>query len=57
MNKRNCNNCLYGDECPSSSVCEYYTPIEDDGSVDKYIESERQRFHQEWFRYTSEDDG
>lgn len=56
MNRRNCKNCLYGDVCPSSSVCEYYAPIEDDGNLDAYIESERQKFYRDWLRYTSEDD-
>lgn len=56
MNRRNCKNCLYGDVCPSSSVCEHYAPIEDDGNLDAYIESERQKFYRDWLRYTSEDD-
>ena len=56
MNRRNCKNCLYGDVCQSSSVCEHYTPIKDDGNLDAYIESERQKFYRDWMRYTSEED-
>lgn len=56
MKKRNCKNCLYDDICPESKVCQYYTPINDDGDMDEYIESERRKFYKEWFRYTSEND-
>lgn len=56
MNKHSCKECLYGDMCPSGKVCEYFAPLDDDGSVDEYIESERQQFHRDWVRYTSEDD-
>lgn len=54
--KRNCKNCLYGDVCPTSTVCEYFAPLVDDGNMDEYIESERQKFYKDWFRYTSEAD-
>ncbi len=55
MRKRNCQNCLFGDQCPSAQVCEHYAPLDDYETVDGYIESERQEFHRDWLSYTAED--
>lgn len=56
MRERNCRNCLFGDKCPAAQVCVHYAPLDEDGEAYEYIENERQRFYEDWLRYTSESD-
>lgn len=53
MNK-NCRHCFFFDQCSSGEVCEDYTPLTYDVSIEETIESGRTEFHEEWFRYIEE---
>ncbi len=33
---------------------QYQDPLEDDNTLDEYIEDRRREFHNEWFRYIAE---
>lgn len=48
MTKTNCENCMWGDNCPISENCEFYDPINDDGSKLTY---DKKSFDEEWRRY------
>ena len=54
MSSHSCRNCLFGSQCPSAQVCEYYSPLNEDRWVEEYITNEREAFRQEWLRYTLE---
>lgn len=56
MSKRFCSNCLFGSDCPQRVACEDYAPIDEDGSIDEYIETNREIYLSEWSKYVGEDD-
>lgn len=55
MSDRLCKRCLFGDQCRCIGRCEYYSPTDEDASIEKYIEDERERFRAEWLSYINED--
>lgn len=54
MNRKTCSNCLYGDQCGSSSICDYFSPMDDVDAIEETIENGRQEFWGEWNEYISE---
>jgi len=57
MSKRNCAACLFGDHCRSNSVCEHYSPVDEemtDAELERYIEKGRKDYLREWWRYTGD---
>lgn len=58
MSNKNCNTCLFGDVCVSKKGCEYYYPTDDDmddAELERYIETERQKYLSSWWRYIKDD--
>lgn len=56
---KKCSDCYYGDKCPSSSVCEFYTPVgeeAEDLEVEEFIEQQRKEFQEEWDEYIAENE-
>ena len=56
MNTRKCKDCYFGEQCPYSHPCDYFTPLEDNPheSLDKLVESERPAFNDAWRLYIAE---
>lgn len=50
---RECEGCIWEDQCAGEEDCDDYTPVEDD--VELRIERERQAFLELWWEYTSEE--
>lgn len=58
MNNKRCDNCYYGNVCPSAEVCEDFTPITDEAEyivIGEIIERGREEFRAEWDTYINED--
>ena len=49
-----CDKCMWREQCLSDEVCDHFTPMEEDESVDEMIERGRQEFYKEWFAYINE---
>lgn len=54
MNRKTCSNCLYGDQCGSFNICDYFSPMDDADDIEAVIENGRQEFLDEWNEYISE---
>lgn len=53
-----CSTCYFHDKCGSDIKCEDYAPIGDelsDDAIDDMIESNRDSFYRDWFKYIYED--
>lgn len=51
---KSCSRCYYREECCGKSVCEYYDPVGgkmSDKNIEKLIESNRDKFYEEWLEY------
>lgn len=51
-----CDKCLWREQCPSNEVCEHFTSVEEDESIDEMIEKGRYEFRKEWFAYINQDE-
>lgn len=49
MTKTNCENCMWGDNCPVSEDCKYYDPLDEDYSEE--LTDIRRSFDEDWQRY------
>lgn len=48
--------CLFGDQCPSSSLCGFFCPKREGDEIELTIERGRREFYEDWFRELLDND-
>lgn len=49
-----CERCIYFDDCPSSSACEYFTPAfeeDEDAIAENELLEQKEEFVEQYYRY------
>lgn len=57
MNENICGTCLFREICTPKYNCYHYSPADPDAEdeyVDTYIEDQRDKFYDEWWKYATE---
>jgi hypothetical protein len=47
---------LFGDQCPSSSLCGFFCPKREGDEIELTIERGRREFYEDWFRELLDND-
>lgn len=51
-----CKQCLWREVCDQNYGCDNFTPVNEDGFLETFIEDKRSEFFEEWVAYTNTDD-
>jgi hypothetical protein len=55
LNKQDCTKCLWGDQCVSTTSCDFFTPLYDGYEIEQYIEYKREEYYRDWLEYVADE--
>lgn len=55
-NRQRCLTCYFGDQCPSPGVCDYYTPLVEEGPTEEERRQIYEEYRDAWLEYIRDSD-